>query len=181
MSASQLNFFNFFKFIDRCFGGDVKQCFKNWIVFNKRIIATKCKIFFLRECKRVNLVPQHLFKYTNNVISFFDDNSSSLYKNFVRGSIRRLLQIEIYDAFRLLRCLQYNVLRCSKILFRRVPVRILNEFIRRQRSSLNHFNILENKRINNKLKWIAKKQPDFLRPNVPLIKYFCSVPPPILP
>jgi len=109
--------FSFFKFIDHCFGNDVKQYLKNWIGINRDIIATKNKIFFLRECRSRDLCPQHLFKFMNSKISFFDDNSISSYRNFVRVSIKRLLQIEISDAFKRLQFLQHNLLRCSKFLF----------------------------------------------------------------
>lgn len=100
MSVTQSGFF---KFIDCYIGRVASHSLKMWSHTNRDIIKTNCKIFFLRECKVNNLVPQHMSKAINTNITFFDNSSSLTYTNFVQRMVKRLLNIEISDAFKFLR------------------------------------------------------------------------------
>lgn len=131
-------------------------------------------MFFLKECIKWNLIPQHLRIFHNNNFLFFNTRSIRAFDGVVLRTIRSTLKIDY--GFTYLWALQYNLFLYARFLYSGIPFSILNNFFRRQSVFFKYIFNKENHRITNKLQWLSGNRKIPIQSLQP-VNYFCNIPP----
>jgi len=132
------------------FGAYALKLLKTWIKHRKLVIMSTIRIRFLKFCINNNITPQHLYFLQRHNINLSYYDSIKKYESRRDTHIRKILKLELNDAFRTLHNSKLQVFHLAKELSRWIPTNIGNSFLFKQEQSLHFFQQSELIKINKK-------------------------------
>ena len=147
-----------FNFIRYYFGIQIAFLLKRWITVNYKIRKTTLRIKFLRSCKNYNVHPMHLSHLLKFKLQLYHYRSRQKLDKLIDYFKYRIIEIEIFDLYRSLDSLNYELLGLSYKLSNQLPVNILNKiWSYHSVSFMNYYNRLEHEN-DKKLSWLMNKK-----------------------
>lgn len=161
----------FFQFIYFNFGLEIVELLKNWINHNRILISTRLKIVFLTNCKRRDLLLNHL-----NCKQLLDlQFRLPKYKRVADQKIKRmsgsLIGLEISDAHNYQRYLTRKLYYLNKDIDYALPSNICKKFT--QYRAFRRFYDRERIRLDKKLRWLESRQKKSTCDHK--INYYCTI------
>lgn len=158
------------------FGHNAVRMLKLWIKYRKVIIKNSVKVEFLHKYISHNIAPSHLGSFLMNFHKNLNyQRSINAFQLFKTHLIRKLLQIEIRDAYCDTRFAHAHVFKLCRAIYCYLLVSVCNPFFLRQEGPLHSFFIPERGRLDRKFNFLFRKhktENNTIRP----IRYYCSLP-----
>jgi len=161
----------YFKFIFNNYGSLGISLLKRWIDINYRIIRTRSKLQFLKQCKVHNIFPQHLTHFFNISIHVMNYKAVRRYNVLLKKFRLDLIKIEIFDLYKHLHLFNKELLHLTNSLHRLLPFWFWS-------SILKHFSYLFHNSYHSlylshrkKFKGLCNRQHKQMISNIHSIKY----------
>jgi len=139
------------------------------------VITCRLKITFLHDCIEHDITPRHISDFLTKDIILFDHRSIKYFKRLKKVFVRRLLNTELRDSYRLLRFTQVQLFKTCRAIYRDIPVSVWEVFFSKQLGPLRTFSYKERAKFNKKFKHLLSKT-DTNVSDIEHIHYFCHIP-----
>jgi len=146
-----------FHFISFYFGVHVTSILKSWIDINYRIIRTYSKLQFLKQCKFRNIHPQHISNCAKTPVTVQNFKAIRKLNGVLHNFKTELLEIEIFDIYKLIRYLNNELSLLSQDMSSILPPAIWNSIKRHHSISFNNLKYRLNRNHQKKLNGLIKK------------------------
>jgi len=143
-----------------------------WIKQRKAIIKNTQRRKFLKFCINNNIIPKHLYFLHRRNMNLSHHNAIHKYKSLNDLHTKRILRLELSDAFRGIQKLRDLIFQLVRRITNCIPIHIVNTFIKKQEHSLHYFHIQESQNTDKKIRWLLKKQARDLVNSIKTIKYY---------
>jgi len=148
---------------------------KTWININKDLIRITTHNKYLLACKRSNVFPKHLNRYSLN-LTFYNDTIKQRAKTYINRFMLKMINLEINDNFKQRRILISSIYNISRNIENCLPAHICCKFFKTQNKKLHKLFKQENNRLSKKLRWIwSRKETVDERMDNMNLKYFYIV------
>lgn len=115
-----------FEFIISHFGSCTTYKLKQWIDVNYKIVKLYARVYFLKQCKINNVIPQHLNRRLNNNVKFLHCISLQRFEKVNHTFCVKLVNLEIFDLYRSVHVHKRLLSSRSDLLANNLPIYIWN-------------------------------------------------------
>jgi len=152
-----MRFTSFFKFVKSNFDIETVFTINNIKKLFTLIYKTEARIYFLKECIKLNVIPSHLKHLQNFHLNIHFNNTKRKLKNLLHSYAARILNIEIKESINYLHSLRSQLFFMIDSLYKIFPKNLCDRFLILQEIKTTNLRQKLNSQLMNKINLLVSK------------------------